>query len=185
MNINILPECPITCMQINEPVITPDGNTYEKYAIEQWLLTHDTDPLSRNKLTVEQLIPNRMLGTLINNFNNILSIDNNLLNLYREQNIKLTKTINELNKNHSELLITSSNNFIELTNKLYEKNCLIKILTEQHSELNNTKQFIENYSIELNNIKQLVENYSSELNSTKQLIENYIKLTKNIESTNK
>ena len=43
--------CPITQDYMKNPVITPSGNYYEKYAIIEWINMHHTDPLTREKLT--------------------------------------------------------------------------------------------------------------------------------------
>ena len=48
--------CPITDCYMEHPVRTPEGQYYEKEAIENWLEKHDTDPLTRNHLTKEMLI---------------------------------------------------------------------------------------------------------------------------------
>lgn len=39
--------CPITYQIFHDPVIAEDGHTYERYAIEQWLTTHITSPITR------------------------------------------------------------------------------------------------------------------------------------------
>ena len=54
-----LPVCPITQQEIKEPVIDREGNTYEKQAILEWLETNNISPLTRNRLTSEDLQPNR------------------------------------------------------------------------------------------------------------------------------
>ena len=38
--------CPITQELMEEPVVTQDGQTYERHAIEYWLRDHDTSPLT-------------------------------------------------------------------------------------------------------------------------------------------
>ena len=60
-NTSILPSCPITGQHMKDPVSTPDGNTYEREAIETWLQNHNTEPQTRNILRRDQLIPNRVL----------------------------------------------------------------------------------------------------------------------------
>jgi uncharacterized protein YegL len=60
-NTSILPSCPITGQHMKDPVTTPDGNTYEKEAIEKWLENHNTEPQTRSILRINQLIPNRVL----------------------------------------------------------------------------------------------------------------------------
>eukprot|EP01103_Thecamoeba_quadrilineata_P011285 TRINITY_DN2661_c0_g2_i1.p1 TRINITY_DN2661_c0_g2~~TRINITY_DN2661_c0_g2_i1.p1 ORF type:complete len:1075 (+),score=177.70 TRINITY_DN2661_c0_g2_i1:81-3305(+) len=50
--------CPITNEPVVDPVITCDGYTYERSAIEKWLLTSDVSPLTGLKLQSKILIPN-------------------------------------------------------------------------------------------------------------------------------
>lgn len=61
--------CPITCLLMNEPVIDPEGNTYEKYAIEKWLSIENISPITRNKLNKKDLIFNRSLKEAIIDYN--------------------------------------------------------------------------------------------------------------------
>jgi len=60
--------CPITCEIMSDPHITLSGHTYEKYAIEQWLSTHNNDPLTNTKLSNKILIPNHALRKQIQSF---------------------------------------------------------------------------------------------------------------------
>lgn len=60
-DMSILPCCPITGQPMKDPVSTPDGNTYEREAIERWLIDHNSEPQTRNILNRNQLIPNRVL----------------------------------------------------------------------------------------------------------------------------
>jgi len=53
---------------MREPVVDPEGNTYEKHAIEEWLQRNATSPLTRNRLTAAMLQPNRALGAAIEEF---------------------------------------------------------------------------------------------------------------------
>lgn len=53
--------CPLTKERFQDPVIDPEGNTYERSAIEEWLKDHSTSPITRSPLTLEQLVPNRAL----------------------------------------------------------------------------------------------------------------------------
>ena len=50
--------CSITSQIMMEPVITADGHTYEREAIEEWLQTHDTSPKTGAKLKSKELTPN-------------------------------------------------------------------------------------------------------------------------------
>ena len=60
-----IPECPITKAPLKDPVMDPEGNTYEKSAILEWLAAHGTSPITRTPLAPSQLIPNRALKDLI------------------------------------------------------------------------------------------------------------------------
>ena len=53
--------CPIGLMLMQDPVQAPDGHTYERSNIACWLRRKGTSPLTRRKMTVRQLIPNRAL----------------------------------------------------------------------------------------------------------------------------
>jgi hypothetical protein len=48
--------CPITQMPVLQGVRTPNGRIYEKKPLVQWINQHGTDPLTREKLTKDQLI---------------------------------------------------------------------------------------------------------------------------------
>lgn len=48
--------CPITQDYMKNPVITPSGNYYEKFAIVEWINLHHTDPLTREKLTIDMIL---------------------------------------------------------------------------------------------------------------------------------
>ena len=54
--------CPIThknISELSEPVITPDGYTYERKEIEKWIRQNGTDPMTRTPLGISQLVVNR------------------------------------------------------------------------------------------------------------------------------
>jgi len=53
--------CPITQELMADPVITADGHTYERAAIEQWLESHNTSPLTGLPLSTHELSPNEAL----------------------------------------------------------------------------------------------------------------------------
>ena len=56
----VVPEiflCPITTELMRDPVSTVDGLSYERSAIETWLATHDTSPLTGKVLESSMLIP--------------------------------------------------------------------------------------------------------------------------------
>lgn len=60
--------CPITFEPMVDPVVAQDGQTYERAAIEEWLTTHDTSPLSGAVLEHRELTPNVALRQLIEEF---------------------------------------------------------------------------------------------------------------------
>ena len=39
---------------MSDPVIDPEGNSFEREAIERWLRTHQTSPITRSRLTVDR-----------------------------------------------------------------------------------------------------------------------------------
>ena len=51
--------CPITQDYMNDPVMCPSGNYYEKKAILDWLKKNDTEPLTRQFLTPDMLIEDK------------------------------------------------------------------------------------------------------------------------------
>ena len=50
--------CPITREPMKEPVFTCDGHTYEKSAIANWLINHNTSPITGLVLANKNLVPN-------------------------------------------------------------------------------------------------------------------------------
>eukprot|EP01134_Creolimax_fragrantissima_P007472 CFRG7472T1 len=61
--------CPITYDVMTDPVLDPEGNCYERTAIEQWIDVHGTSPITRTPLTKRSLVPNRNLKDLIERMN--------------------------------------------------------------------------------------------------------------------
>lgn len=53
---------------MNDPVITADGQSYERLAIERWLRDHDTSPRTNERLSTKRLIPNIALRQQIADF---------------------------------------------------------------------------------------------------------------------
>mmetsp|Transcript_30569 Transcript_30569/g.51649 ORF Transcript_30569/g.51649 Transcript_30569/m.51649 type:complete len:518 (+) Transcript_30569:73-1626(+) len=60
--------CPISFELMDDPYIDPDGNSYEKVAISEWLKRSHYSPITRNPMTIENLVPNRGLKDLIDQF---------------------------------------------------------------------------------------------------------------------
>ena len=48
-----------------DPVVTSDGHTYSRAAIERWLRTHDTSPATGARLADKRLSPNHALRQAI------------------------------------------------------------------------------------------------------------------------
>lgn len=59
--------CPITYELMLDPVVTTSGMTYERKNIVQWLSRHNTDPLTREKIS-SVVIPNVLLKNIILQF---------------------------------------------------------------------------------------------------------------------
>jgi hypothetical protein len=57
--------CPITLDLMHDPVIDPEGNSYERAAIQEHLRRHPSSPITRTPLTPHQLAPNRALQDAI------------------------------------------------------------------------------------------------------------------------
>jgi hypothetical protein len=47
------------------PVVAADGVTYERDAIEEWLTTHDTSPMTNDPLEHKLLFPNNLVKALV------------------------------------------------------------------------------------------------------------------------
>ncbi|DBA65715.1 TPA: hypothetical protein ACH3X2_002762 [Trebouxia sp. C0005] len=50
--------CPITQSVMVDPMIAADGRTYERSAMEEWLLHHHTSPVTGDQLLHTRLVPN-------------------------------------------------------------------------------------------------------------------------------
>ena len=97
--------CPITLVQMNNPVTTPSGRTYEKEAIENWIDCKGTSPMSRNPLSIEELRPNRALKDLIDEskFKEEMKTKEELSS--PEKKIKLDELKLELSRNNDDILL--------------------------------------------------------------------------------
>lgn len=62
--------CPITQSIMIDPVITCNGETYERYAIQKWFRTNlcKKDPLTNKRLKNKKLTPNFVLSRLIRDY---------------------------------------------------------------------------------------------------------------------
>ena len=57
--------CPITMQLMQDPVIGPDGHTYERSAITQWLSSNSISPITRQPMSSRTLTPNIALRNTI------------------------------------------------------------------------------------------------------------------------
>lgn len=62
---SMLPLCPISGCPVTDPVVDPDGNTYERQYILEWLERQGTSPLTRKPMRDDQLVPNRAVKALV------------------------------------------------------------------------------------------------------------------------
>lgn len=53
--------CPITYKLMKEPVITPQGISFERAAIVSWIERHGNNPITLEELSVADLVPNLAL----------------------------------------------------------------------------------------------------------------------------
>jgi len=57
--------CPITQEPMTDPVVAPEGQSFERAAIVLWLQHNQTNPMTRTPLTPDQLAPNVALRQTI------------------------------------------------------------------------------------------------------------------------
>ena len=50
---------------MKEPVIAADGHTYERAALEAWLLRNSTSPVTGDFLAHTRIVPNILIRSLI------------------------------------------------------------------------------------------------------------------------
>jgi hypothetical protein len=60
--------CPITLTLMKDPHTAADGHSYERRAIEAWLSSHNTSPVTNLPLTHTELVPNHALRQAIEDF---------------------------------------------------------------------------------------------------------------------
>jgi len=57
--------CPITYEPFSDPVVCADGHTYERAAIEHWLVQRQTSPMTGQVLRHSGMIPNVLMRSLV------------------------------------------------------------------------------------------------------------------------
>lgn len=116
MQLNDTFYCPITYEIMTDPVIGIDGHTYEKKAIESWLSKSNKSPLTKQHMTVRDLVPNIALRNTIETY---LMLNPNMIKSFKP---KANELSSEIKRN---ILITSS---VFNKNKLY-----VKLLANEES----------------------------------------------------
>jgi hypothetical protein len=58
--------CPLTFELMVDPVIDPDGHSYERTAIEEWLRINPVSPMTRSLLTIGDLRMNKIFDKRTN-----------------------------------------------------------------------------------------------------------------------
>ncbi len=61
-------KCPISWEKLSDPVITNEGHSYERWAIEKWLVRQDTSPITGLKLTDYSVLPNYALKSAVDDY---------------------------------------------------------------------------------------------------------------------
>lgn len=86
-------KCPLTYQLFQDPVLAQDGHTYERQAIEEWVRTHGTSPLTRQPLSSDHIYPNHMVKKLIDNFERLLQQKNYQFTLNKDVKKKKGRAI--------------------------------------------------------------------------------------------
>jgi hypothetical protein len=68
--------CPITQDVMKNPVVTKYGHSYEKSAIENWIETHQNDPMTKEHLTKNDIFPNYQLKIIIEKYRESIGKNN-------------------------------------------------------------------------------------------------------------
>ena len=62
-------KCPISWEKLENPVVSMEGHSYEKWAIDKWLINQETSPITGLVLEDNTLISNYALKSAIDDFN--------------------------------------------------------------------------------------------------------------------
>ncbi len=97
--------CPITYTIMLDPVIGPDGHTYERHAIQQWLATSNISPITKQIMSSKDLIPNIALRDTIQSF---LAQNPTLTNSVKQKPSELVRDIKRSLAIQSKLIDNTS-----------------------------------------------------------------------------
>lgn len=102
--------CPIIGIIMTDPVIAPDGHTYERYAIEAWLRINPISPLTRQEMYIHQLVPNVSLKNIIDEYIKINNIKPDIIvNTQEPSNNPQIIVNSQQSSNYQEIINISSN----------------------------------------------------------------------------
>ena len=146
--------CPITGQLMKNPVITENGQTYEKEAIEEWFTRKKTDPLTGMKINT-RLIPNFLLRKICDE--------------YREKTLKGVEIATEETK---EKLEKQKAKLKEQQDQLKKQQDQLKAQQDQLKELEKKNlQMNNNESIDWSHVVR--HPHGLEFNSTFQKVRNW------------
>ena len=93
--------CPITGDIMSDPVIDPDGHSYERDAILKWLDNKNISPMTRNPLLSTDLRTNLTLRNIIESIRNQLTKDQLKIKtrIHKEENIEFTDSLRDITLN--------------------------------------------------------------------------------------
>ena len=121
--------CPITLCIMKDPVILPDGQTYEREAITKHLKNNPLSPITKRPINIKDAIPNYSIKSMIDKFLNSeinsIKIDNHQkVNIYNPAKIKTFKAevIDDPNKKENVFV-----NIKIKPEKMEERNPLVLI----------------------------------------------------------
>ena len=97
--------CPITYTIMIDPVIGSDGHTYERNAIQQWLVTSFVSPITKQPMCTSSLIPNIALRDTIQAF---LTINPSATNSVKQKPMELSSAMKRNVSIQSKLIENSS-----------------------------------------------------------------------------
>ena len=170
--------CPISHQIMIDPVMTSDGQTYEREVITQWLLTSQTSPLTNAPLANTTLIPNIALRNIIENI-----IEQGLVSLGEVKQYYDAKGVqgSEFTKKRNLVI----KNKIKNSNlKLFDPNKILKITAIHVTfefDSGNFKNLIKKVNIIYNCKKYIQMTYTAETKDGKILItydHNFYTITK-------
>ena len=61
-------KCPISWEKLENPVVTVEGHSYEKWAIEKWFITQETSPITGLQMEDYTLVHNYALKEALDDY---------------------------------------------------------------------------------------------------------------------